>query len=159
MISKATVSYARISPRKVRYVIDQIRRKDVPQAWAILSGSPRRASGIVRKLLDQAVDAAEKNSQIPAQDLVVSKVLADGGPTMYRYRAATMGRANIIRKRTSHITLELDLAKHAVNRPAAKPPAKRSASKKGPELKGPAAGAVRKPVRKTQAGKKTSGAR
>lgn len=159
MISKAIVSYARISPRKVRYVIDQIRKKNVPQAWAILSGSPRRASGIVRKLLNQAVDAAEKNSQIPAQDLVVSRVLADGGPTMYRYRAATMGRANIIRKRTSHITLELDLAKHAVNRPAAQPPAKQAAPKKGTEPKAPAAPAAKKPVRKASAGKKTAGAR
>lgn len=118
MISKASVSFVRISPRKVRYVIDLIRRKSVPQAHAILNGSPRRASGIVRKLLDQAVDAAHRNSQLSAKDLVVSKVLADGGPTMKRFRAATMGRANQIKKRTSHIQLELDLAKRGVMNPA-----------------------------------------
>lgn len=121
MISKASVSFVRISPRKVRYVIDLIRRKPVPQAHAILNGSPRRASGIVRKLLDQAVDAAQRNSQLSAKDLVVSKVLADGGPTMKRFRAATMGRANQIKKRTSHIQLELDLAKRGVVIPAKTP--------------------------------------
>ena len=78
---------------------------------------------------------------------------------MYRYRAGTMGRANIIRKRTSHITLELDLAKHAVNRPAAQPQAKQAAPKKGTEPKAPAAPAAKKPVRKASAGKKTAGAR
>lgn len=129
MISKASASYVRISPRKVRYVIDLIRTKSVSQAHAILNGSPRRAADIVRKLLIQAVDAAEKNSQVESAKLVVSKVLADGGPTMRRFRAASMGRASIIRKRTSHIQLELDLAKKFANAPlkpvvAEKPQAK-----------------------------------
>ena len=111
MISKASASFVRISPRKVRYVIDLIRAKSVDQAQAILNGSPRRAGGIIQKLLNQAIDAAEKNSQLNAKDLVISKVLADGGPSMKRFRAATMGRANRIKKRTSHIQIELDLAK------------------------------------------------
>jgi large subunit ribosomal protein L22 len=113
MISKASVKFVRISPRKVRYVIDQIRRKSVLQAQAILNGSPRRAGEIVRKLLNQAVDAAQKNSQVSAESLVVSTVMADGGPTMKRFRAASMGRASVIRKRTSHIYLELGLARGA----------------------------------------------
>ena len=111
MVSQASVQFVRISPRKVRYVIDMIRRKSVNQAQAILNGSPRRASGIIRKLLNQAVDAAQKNSSLDVKNLVVSKVLADGGPTMRRFRAASMGRASIIRKRTSHIYLELDSLK------------------------------------------------
>ena len=111
MISKASAVFVRISPRKVRYVIDRIRAKSVPQAQAILNGSPRRGREIVQKILDQAVDAARRNSQVDAKDLVISKILADGGPMMKRFRAATMGRANRIRKRTSHIQLELDLAK------------------------------------------------
>ena len=118
MISKASASHIRISPRKVRYVIDNIRRKTVPQAQAILAGSPRRARDIVSKLLAQAVDAAQRNSQVSAKDLVVSKILADGGPSMKRFRAATMGRANRIKKRTSHIQLELDLAKRGAPAPA-----------------------------------------
>lgn len=111
MISKASARFVRISPRKVRYVIDLIRRKSVSDAWAILNGSPRRAGGIVRKLLDQAVDAAKRNSQADVKKLFVSKVTADGGPSMRRFRAASMGRASTIKKRTSHILLELD-AKH-----------------------------------------------
>ena len=133
MISKASVSFVRISPRKVRYVIDLIRHKSVPQAQAILIGSPRRGGDILRKLLDQAVDAAERNSQLTPEQLVVSKVLADGGPTMKRFRAATMGRANHIKKRTSHIQIELDLARKHLAIPA-KTAAKvepKSATKRG----------------------------
>ena len=111
MIAKAAVDFVRISPRKVRYVIDLIRHKNVLEAHAILNGSPRRAGEILRKLLNQAVDAAEKNSQIPAANLMVSKVLADGGPSMKRFRAASMGRASSFKKRTSHIQIELDLTK------------------------------------------------
>ena len=113
MISRAIAKFVRISPRKVRYVIDLIRRKQVSEAQRLLNGSPRRAGGIVKKLLNQAVDAAEKNSKISASRLMVSKVTADGGPVMKRFRAASMGRGMVIRKRTSHIYLELDLAKNA----------------------------------------------
>ena len=127
MISKASASFVRISPRKMRYVIDMIRAKSVPQAQAILIGSPRRGGEIMKKLLDQAVDAASRNSQISAEQLIVSKVLADGGPSMKRFRAATMGRANKIKKRTSHIQIELDLAKRGVVMPAKTSPTKKAA--------------------------------
>lgn len=127
MIAKASVKFVRISPRKVRYVIDLIRRKKVGEAEGILNGSPRRAGDIVRKLLKQALDAAQKNSQVPASDLMVSKVMADGGPAMKRFRAASMGRASVIRKRTSHIYLELDLARPGV---AAAPAASVSETRK-----------------------------
>lgn len=131
MISKASASFVRISPRKVRYVIDLIRAKSVTQAQSILAGSPRRAGGILQKLLGQAVDAAQKNSQVAPEDLVVSKVLADGGPSMKRFRAATMGRANRIKKRTSHIQIELDLAKKRQST-ALKPAAKETKAKAAP---------------------------
>ena len=122
MISKASVKFVRISPRKVRYVIDLIRKKKVSEAHGILNGSPRRAREIVVKLLNQAVDAAVKNSRVDAKNLFISRVTADGGPTMRRFRAASMGRASIMRKRTSHIHLELDLIKKKVasNAPLAK---------------------------------------
>ena len=148
MISKASVLYARISPRKVRYVIDLIRRKKVREAEGILDGSPRRAGEIISKLLAQAVDAAAKNSHVPAESLFISKVTADGGPSMKRFRAASMGRASQIKKRTSHIHLELDAkpgvavqtvkpakageAKHA---PAAPVTAKKAAASKKPAKK------------------------
>ena len=126
MISKASVTFVRISPRKVRYVIDLIRKKKVSEAQGILIGSPRRAREIVMKLLNQAVDAAVKNSHADAKNLYISHVTADGGPTMHRFRAASMGRASTIRKRTSHIQLELDLVKKNL---AAASPAKPAASK------------------------------
>ena len=122
MIAKACVRFVRISARKVRYVIDFIRKKRVGEAQRILVGSPRRAGDIIRKLLNQAVDAAEKNAHVPAENLYVSKVTADGGPTMKRFRAASMGRATTIRKRTSHIYLELDLTREALSSPKAKEP-------------------------------------
>ncbi len=117
MVSKASVKFIHISPRKVRYVINLIRRKDVFQAIGILNSSPRRAGGIVKKLLDAAVDAAQKNSQVFAKDLYISRVIADGGPVMKRFRPMSMGRAGAIRKRTSHIHLELDLKKGVVRAP------------------------------------------
>lgn len=134
MIAQASANFVRVSPRKVRYVLDHIRGKSVREAQAILHGSPRRPAGIVAKLLGQAVDAAEKNSQVKALDLKISKVLADGGPTMKRFRAMSMGRAGRIRKRTSHILLELDRISGAPvaapSRPvSAKTPVKKSNDK------------------------------
>lgn len=130
MISQASAKFIRISPRKVRYVIDLIRKKKVSEAQGILTGSPRRARDIVQKLLDQAVDAAVKNSQADVKNLYISHITADGGPSMSRFRAASMGRASVIHKRTSHIQLELDLIKKnvvaaspvrpSVSKPAAK---------------------------------------
>ena len=152
MISKASAVFVRISPRKVRYVIDMIRAKTVDQAQLILSGSPRRAGGILQKLLNQAVDAAKKNSQVESHDLVVSKVLADGGPSMKRFRAATMGRANRIKKRTSHIQIELDLAKKRQNAPLKPVAAKDIKTKSAPQ-----AAAVKKETKSLN--KKTVGAR
>ena len=132
MISKASVKFARISPRKVRYVIDLIRKKPVGEAQAILNGAPRRAADIVRKLLNQALDAAEKNSKMAANGLYVARVTADGGPMMKRFRAASMGRATSIRKRTSHIHLQLDALKAALTAAGTKTAEKPKAAKAKP---------------------------
>lgn len=155
MISKASVEFIRISPRKVRYVIDMIRKKSVNQAQAILNGSPRRASDILRKLLNQAVDAATRNSNADSNNLFVSKVLADGGPTMRRFRAASMGRASVIRKRTSHIYLELDSLKKTAEsslktQPAVSPKVEKVKSAPGQAKKA----APKKTVLKKMAGAK-----
>lgn len=133
MIARAVARFVKISPRKVRYVIDPLRRKSVPEAQAILSGAPRRASEIVRKLLNQAVDAAAKNSHVEAQHLFVSRIMADGGPAMKRFRAASMGRAAMFRRRTSHIFLELDLLKGAKTGETP-PPAKASPTAKAKKV-------------------------
>lgn len=130
MIAKASVLFVRISPRKVRYVIDCIRRKSVPEAHAVLNGSPRRAADILRKLLNQAVNSAERQADAKAGQLVISSVFADGGPSMRRFRAASMGRASLIKKRTSHIHLELDWAKGAKKGPQSRTPAAAAEPKK-----------------------------
>ena len=153
MISKASAKFVRISPRKVRYVIDLIRHKSVPQAQGILNGSPRRAGEIVRKLLNAAVDAAEKNSQARAENLVVSKVTTDGRPSMKRFRAASMGRASSILKRTSHIQLELDLTKKQLVGASPKATSKSSGVKTGPDTHG------HKPAAKKTTHKKLVGAK
>ncbi len=141
MIAKASSKFVRISPRKVRYVIDMIREKNVLAAQAILNGSPRRAGGLLQKLLSQAVDAAKRNSQIDVKDLFVSLVTADGGPTMKRFRPMSMGRAGVIRKRTSHIHLELDVRNKNVVKAAPNKPLKANR-------------AVTAPVSKKESGKK-----
>jgi len=153
MISRASANFVRISPRKVRYVIDLIRKKSVREAQGILSGSPRRAGEIIQKLLNQALDAAEKNSKVHAASLFISKVLADGGPSMKRFRAASMGRASLIKKRTSHIQLELDLVKGAAL-PAALKKFSKPAVVKAPSKPEAGGRAVKKTAQKKLVGAK-----
>jgi large subunit ribosomal protein L22 len=149
MISKASANFVRISPRKVRYVIDLIRHKKVSEAQSILYGSPRRAGEIILKLLNQAIDAAVKNSQVDADTLYVSKILADGGPSMRRFRAASMGRASVIKKRTSHIQLELDLPKHLINAaPKAEAKTKTTVTKKSVDSQASKKTPAKKPAKK-----------
>jgi ribosomal protein L22 len=104
---RARARYVRHAPRKARLVIDHIRGKDVDQARAILMNTPRAASRDVLKLLDSAIANAENNHDLVADDLRVGKAYVDEGPTLKRYRPRALGRATRIRKRTSHMTIEL----------------------------------------------------
>jgi ribosomal protein L22 len=104
---RARARYVRHAPRKARLVIDHIRGKDVAQARAILMHTPRAASRDVLKLLDSAIANAENNHDLVADDLKVGKAYVDEGPTLKRYRPRALGRATRIRKRTSHMTIEL----------------------------------------------------
>jgi ribosomal protein L22 len=104
---RARARYVRHAPRKARLVIDHIRGKDVDQARAILMHTPRAASRDVLKLLDSAIANAENNHDLVADDLKVAKAYVDEGPTLKRYRPRALGRATRIRKRTSHMTIEL----------------------------------------------------
>lgn len=108
---RAVLRYARVSPRKVRSVIDQIRGKSLVEAEAILMLSPRGASEVVSKVVQSAAANAENNLDIPRDTLYVAEVFADGGPTLKRYRPRAQGRASQILKRTSHITVILDQVK------------------------------------------------
>ncbi|HAX98467.1 MAG TPA: 50S ribosomal protein L22 [Candidatus Atribacteria bacterium] len=105
MEARATAKYIKISPRKARQVVDIIRGKKADEALSLLQFVPKKASRLVYKVLKSAVDNAEFNLNLNTDSLVVSKAFVNQGPTMKRIRARAMGRANVIRKRTSHITI------------------------------------------------------
>ncbi len=105
--ARAKLSYARISPRKVKIVIDLIRNKSVGEAIAILKLTPKAASEIVEKLLNSAIANAENNHEMNVENLYVAEIYANQGPTLKRIMPRAQGRAFRIRKRTSHITVVL----------------------------------------------------
>jgi ribosomal protein L22 len=88
-------------------VCDHIRGKDVEQARAILSFTPRGAAKPWLKLLESAIANAEHNHELVGDELKIHSIHADEGPTLKRYRPRAMGRATRIRKRTSHLTITL----------------------------------------------------
>lgn len=102
---KAIARYIRMSPFKVRRVLDQIRGRSYREALIILEFMPYRACEPIVKVLRSAVANAEHNEGLDPSDLVISQAFADGGPTLKRYRPRAQGRAYQIRKRTCHITV------------------------------------------------------
>ena len=104
----ATVKNVRITSRKVKIVIDLIRGKKVDDALAILKYTPKSAAPVVEKLLASAIANAENNQGKNRDELYVAEVFANEGPTFKRYWARSHGRADVILKRTSHITVVLD---------------------------------------------------
>jgi large subunit ribosomal protein L22 len=102
---RAIARNVRMSPQKVRLVLDVIRGKPVGEAEAILRYLPHKAAGPVGKLLRSAVANADNNFEMDPDELVVSQVSADGGTTLKRWRPRARGRVNRILKRSSHITL------------------------------------------------------
>jgi ribosomal protein L22 len=107
VVVRAQAKYVRCAPRKARLVVDHIRGKSVGDARAILTHTPRAAARDVLKLLESAVANAENNHELDPDDLVIRKVYVDEGPTLKRYRPRALGRATRIRKRTSHMTIQL----------------------------------------------------
>ena len=101
----AKLRFARISPQKCRLVADQIRGVEVEKALQLLSFSPKKGAHIVKKVLESAIANAEHNEGADIDELKVSRVFVDEGPTMKRWRARAKGRGNRILKRTSHITV------------------------------------------------------
>ena len=104
----AVAKYIRISPSKVRIVIDLIRGKNYFDALAILENTPKAASLPVKKLLNSAAANAEVNKGMSKDDLYVAEIFADNGPTLKRVMPRAQGRAFRILKHTSHITVILD---------------------------------------------------
>ena len=105
---KATATHIRISPRKVRMVVDTVRGKSVSQALSILGFTRKKAALPVQKLLKSAVANAAENDGISDVDtLVIDRIMVDEGPTLKRFMPRARGRATPIRKRTSHIRIIL----------------------------------------------------
>lgn len=113
MEAKATARHIRMSPRKVRLVVDQIRGRSVNEAYALLQFSKKAAAEPVSKTLRSAVANAQVKAEdegefVDVDELIVRDAFVNEGPTLRRWRAAAMGRAAPIRKRMSHITVVVD---------------------------------------------------
>jgi large subunit ribosomal protein L22 len=107
MESKAVAKFVRVSPRKARAVVDLIRGKSYPEALTILKFTPRRACALVEKVVRSAAANAKNNYDLDPQEMLVSEIYVDQGPTMKRILPRARGMADRIRKRTSHITVVL----------------------------------------------------
>ena len=113
MQARAIAKFVRISPRKARLVIDEIRGRAVPEAYAILQFSRKRAAVPIGKTLRSAVANAQERAQdegdfLDVDELVVREAYVDEGPVLKRWRARAMGRASPRLKRMSHITVVVD---------------------------------------------------
>ncbi|PXY32182.1 50S ribosomal protein L22 [Prauserella muralis] len=117
----ARARFVRDSPSKVRRVIELIKGRNANEALAVLRFSPQAASGPVAKVLASAMANAENNLDLDPDTLWVKNAYADDGPTLKRIRPRAQGRAYRIRKRTSHITVEVE------SRPEAKTKSKKKA--------------------------------
>ena len=107
MEARATLKFARISPRKVKIVMDLIRNQDADKAMAILKYTPKAACEPLMKLLKSAIANAENNNNMDVTRLYVAECSVSQGPTLKRIRPRAQGRAFRINKKTSHITLVL----------------------------------------------------
>ena len=134
--ARATARYVRMTPMKVRRVVDLIRGMEAREALSVLQFAPQAASEPVAKVLASAVANAEHNQQLDPESLIVTVAYVDEGPTLKRFRPRAQGRAFRINKRTSHITIEVESVVTATPaRPARKgapPPAKAGPAKAGP---------------------------
>jgi large subunit ribosomal protein L22 len=105
MATAAKLRYSLISPQKARLVADQIRGLPVAQALQILEFSSKKAARTIKKVLESAIANAEHNEGADIDELTVARVFVDEGPMYKRIQPRAKGRANRIRKRTSHITV------------------------------------------------------
>jgi large subunit ribosomal protein L22 len=108
-MARAVLKRFRESPRKVRMVADMIRGRSVDDAMSILRLQQRKAAKMLSKVLGSAIANATENEKADVEKLVVSKVTVDGGPVTRRWMPRSMGRANRILSRTSHVTVVVDI--------------------------------------------------
>ncbi|MBI5360050.1 MAG: 50S ribosomal protein L22 [Planctomycetes bacterium] len=125
---RAVLRHSHISPRKMRYVTDIVRNKQVNAALDILRATPNRGSYMLIKLIKSAIaNANNRSPHIDVDTLMISRLVVDCGPIVHRWRPTTMGRAVPIRKRTSHITVVLKPAEEET--PEVKKTAKKDSAK------------------------------
>lgn len=115
MITRAEAKYLRISPFKVRPVVNLVKKENANRALSILENTNKTAAYHIKKVLKSAITNA-KNKGYEENSLFISKIVANPGPVLKRFRAATFGRATTIRKRTSHILIELDTPQKLVEK-------------------------------------------
>ena len=108
MEARAVAKYVRVSPQKVRLVMDQIRGKRVEVALNMLKFAPQKGAGLLLKLINSAVANAQQNSDADVDKLYINKIFADEGPMLKRIIPRASGRATRILKRTSHLTVVLN---------------------------------------------------
>jgi ribosomal protein L22 len=106
-VVRAKARYVRVAPRKARVVADQVRGLPVPEARTLLEFSTRGAARDLMRLLDSAAANAEANHDLVADDLEITEIYVDEGPTLKRWRARARGRATRIEKKTSHLSVAL----------------------------------------------------
>ena len=105
---KAIAKYIRVSPRKIRLLMREIRGKKVEEALNVLAFAPQKGAPILRKLVNSAIANASQRPDTDVDKLFIKHLFADEGPTLKRFRPRAMGRATRIRRRTSHLTIILD---------------------------------------------------
>jgi len=105
---KAVAKYIRVSPRKIRLLMDEIRGKKVEEALNLLIFAPQKGAPILRKVVNSALANAGQYPDIDVDSLFIRRVFANEGPTLKRFRPRAMGRATRIRKRSCHLTVILD---------------------------------------------------
>lgn len=108
METKAEARFVRISARKARLLMDEVRGKRVGDARLMLAYAPQKGAGILKKVIDSAVANAEHNNHCDVDALYIKRIYGNEGPTLKRWRPRAQGRATRIRKRTSHLTVILD---------------------------------------------------
>ena len=106
-VVRASARYVRIAPRKARLIADQVRGMHIEKARALLQFSPRGAAEDIHKLIDSAAANAENNHDLIGDEMRISSITVDEGPTLRRFRPRAQGRATPINKRTSHIAVAL----------------------------------------------------
>jgi ribosomal protein L22 len=106
-VVRAKARFVRVAPRKARLIADQVRGMPVDEARTLLAFSARGAARDLARLLDSAAANAEANHDLVADDLKISEIRVDEGPTLKRWRARARGRATRIEKKTSHLSVAL----------------------------------------------------